>query len=262
MDSYRTEEEQVEAIKTWWRENGQSTVLAIAIAVAGVFGWKWWQQDQQASVGAASAIYQELLSAISSPGFAQDDTKVATANHLAEQLKTDYARTTYSHFAALYKAKVAVEGNQLDAAEQELRWVLDNKPEDNIRRVTNLRLARVLMAKGEADQALSIADSADTGAYSAAYLEVKGDILRSLDRIDEAATAYRQAKDVSTADNTSASPLLDIKLQQLGVSDEQISEANQKAIQATLRESEEQTAGGQAAPAEDTGDPSAEVDAG
>ena len=45
-DSYRTEEEQVEALKAWWRENGKSTVVAIAMAVMGVFGWQGWQKQQ------------------------------------------------------------------------------------------------------------------------------------------------------------------------------------------------------------------------
>ena len=42
----RTEEEQVAAIKSWWKENGKSLVLTVAGVLAGVFGWKAWKHKQ------------------------------------------------------------------------------------------------------------------------------------------------------------------------------------------------------------------------
>ena len=47
METFRTEEEQVEAIKRWWQENGKSTVLGVAIAMAAVFGWRGWNDYQR-----------------------------------------------------------------------------------------------------------------------------------------------------------------------------------------------------------------------
>jgi len=34
VESYRTEEEQVEALKRWWKENGTGILVAILLAVA------------------------------------------------------------------------------------------------------------------------------------------------------------------------------------------------------------------------------------
>ena len=34
MEEYRTEEEQVEALRRWWNENGRSTIVAIIVALA------------------------------------------------------------------------------------------------------------------------------------------------------------------------------------------------------------------------------------
>ena len=50
MDAYRTDDEQVEALKRWWKENGTSTLLMVAVAVGGYFGWQAWdtRQVQQA----------------------------------------------------------------------------------------------------------------------------------------------------------------------------------------------------------------------
>ena len=61
MDAYRTEEEQVEAIKRWWSENGKGVIAAVVIGVLGSVGWQSWQDRQVSQAEAASGIYQELL---------------------------------------------------------------------------------------------------------------------------------------------------------------------------------------------------------
>ena len=45
MEQYRTEEEQVEALRRWWNENGKSTVAVIVIALAAGLGWQAWQRE-------------------------------------------------------------------------------------------------------------------------------------------------------------------------------------------------------------------------
>jgi len=61
LDSYRTEDEQIQAIKNWWKENGVSTVLTLCVAVAAVFGWRGWQDQQQQKLDAAAVTYQSML---------------------------------------------------------------------------------------------------------------------------------------------------------------------------------------------------------
>ena len=63
MAELRTEEEQVQALKNWWNENGKSLLLWIAVALAAVFGWKGWQQQQAVEAENASVLYQNLLDA-------------------------------------------------------------------------------------------------------------------------------------------------------------------------------------------------------
>ena len=47
MDTYRTEEEQVEAIRHWWDENGRSIIISIVLALAAGFGWQAWKDHDQ-----------------------------------------------------------------------------------------------------------------------------------------------------------------------------------------------------------------------
>ncbi|MEX2327847.1 MAG: tetratricopeptide repeat protein, partial [Pseudomonadales bacterium] len=37
-----TDEEQIEAIKKWWDENGKSILIGIVLALGGVFGYQAW----------------------------------------------------------------------------------------------------------------------------------------------------------------------------------------------------------------------------
>ena len=66
--------------------------------------------------------------------------------------------------------------NDLTQAETELRWVLEHKPSAEIRALTQLRLARVLHAKGDDNGALALLDETKAASYESAYLQLKGDI--------------------------------------------------------------------------------------
>ncbi|WP_101756828.1 tetratricopeptide repeat protein [Oceanicoccus sp. KOV_DT_Chl] len=214
-DSFQSEDEQVEQLKKWWRENGQSTVITIVLAIAGVFGWQAYQTQQQATVDAASAIYQNLLSAAAGENGVVTSSQKATANHLADTLKNDFSGSTYAQFAALFKAKLAVEANDLATAEQELTWVLAQNPTTEINLQAQLRLARVLFAQDKFDDSLALLNI-DAGAYAASYEEVKGDIYLAKGDNAAAKLAYQKAVELAAqAAQPGSNPLLEIKLQQL-----------------------------------------------
>ncbi|HNE26955.1 MAG TPA: tetratricopeptide repeat protein, partial [Pseudomonadales bacterium] len=63
MADYRTEEEQIELIKKWWRENGRSTVVGVGVALVLFFGWMQWQAYQKKNIEAASDLFQQMLTA-------------------------------------------------------------------------------------------------------------------------------------------------------------------------------------------------------
>ena len=64
MAELRTEEEQVEALKSWWKENGKSLIMGVVIAVAAVFGWRGWNQYQDDFAANASAMYESILNPV------------------------------------------------------------------------------------------------------------------------------------------------------------------------------------------------------
>lgn len=198
METFRTEEEQVEAIKRWWDENGKSTIAAVVLALAAGFGWQGWQGYQVDQRQAASDVYQAMLQALS--GAEQGAINHSQAIELAGELKKDYVGSTYAQFAALQLARIAVQDGNLATAEAELRWVLEKAGKGgDIARIAELRLARVLASRSDSDQALAILGDAGDNPYAASYEAARGDILLAQGRDAEAREAYIRARNLATA---------------------------------------------------------------
>lgn len=214
MESYRTEEEQVEALKKWWRENGSSTLLAIALGLALVFGWQAWRDNSVAKQEAASAVYQNLLAAVQGNNGEMSTEQTATAKHLIGTLREDYAGSAYASYAALFEARFAVAEKDYAAAEQALRAVIDANATEELVQIATLRLARVLAADGRSDDALALLSANPTG-FGAAFAEARGDIHLLAGNQDLAREAYEQAQ--AEGGDGMRNPLLAMKLAELGI---------------------------------------------
>jgi len=214
VEQYRTEEEQLEALRRWWKENGRSTVAAVVIALAAGFGWQTWKSNQLHQHEQASDVYQALLGTINSP---ETSGGSQAAVELAERLKDEYASTTYAQFAALHLAALAVRENKLSEAEAQLRWVLGKAPNgSDTAQVAQLRLARVIASGGDKQQALAILDKAEAGPYAASYAAARGDILLADGQREAAREAYTLALALGGANAQGVRlPVLQEKLQSL-----------------------------------------------
>ena len=212
METYTTEEEQIQALKKWWQENGVSTVAGIVIALGAVFGWRYWQDGQVAKLEASSFAYEELVQALATARSQPDDINIATADHLANKIKEQYGDSGYAFFAAFFRAQQAVGDGEYALAEQELNWVLDNDPSEPLRLAAQLRLARVIFAQERSDEALALLSAEDAGAFGPAYLEAQGDIYLQLEQHQQAVDAYEAAQALATQVEISEPQTLAIKL--------------------------------------------------
>lgn len=214
------EEESIEAIKKWWNESGKSLAVGIVAAAVLYLGWQQWQSAGLRTAAEASAIYEQLTAlAATQPGAAIGEEESVQARSLIQSLKTEHDDSVYALYAALFGASVAVDVNDLDTAEQELRWVLDNqqagffnKTDESLVIAAQLRLARVLFAKGEAEQALELIATVDTKGFAAEFAELRGDIYMSQGQTSEAQTAWQEAAQLDAG-----SPALQMKLNNLPV---------------------------------------------
>jgi predicted negative regulator of RcsB-dependent stress response len=209
-----TEEEQVEALKKWFEENGVSLVVGIVLALGGVFGYRAWENSSREAGEAASAIYEDLVAAVgATPGVSLSDEMTATGISLAERLKAEYGDSSYALFGALYMAKVAVESGDLDRATNELRWVLDHGAKGSFEVLARIRLSRVLSAQGKFEEALSVLDvRLDLAAHRSSWEEARGDVYFSMERFEDAREAYQLAVQNVTQ---GSKPYLNMKLEDL-----------------------------------------------
>lgn len=211
MEPYLSEQEQIEAIKSWWRRYGISVLVAVLVAVAGYWGWQLWQDRQEQSRAGAAALYQSMeqafLLAQKSPQ-EQREQQIATFRHLGEQLKNDYPTYGYARFAAWLLARQAVESSDYQAAEKEYEWVLAHlsngrfKGEDsNSGAISRLRLARLKLAQEQPDAALELLNLVTDSAFQLQQSEIKGDVLMAKGDLAGAVDAYEQALAATAMDD-------------------------------------------------------------
>lgn len=211
MAEMKTEEEQVEALKRWWKENGKSLVLTIAVSIGGVLSWNAYQDHQANQAETASVYFQQLM--ISAPAGQLNESQIAEVRYNSELLKTEFDASTYAQFGALMLARVEVQEGNLTAAAAELQWVIEQQGDAEINALATIRLAKLLGAQGQYDKALALLVDGDD-AWQLGRLEVRGDLLVAQGELDAARVAYEKAS-VLADTNGASNPLLGLKLDNL-----------------------------------------------
>lgn len=208
MSEFRTEEEQAEALKKWWKENGKFIITGIVIGISAIFGWRGYNSQIAQQAEAASTLYEQMLIASRT-----DDSENVSV--YANRIIKDYDASSYAIFANLMLAKLAAESGELDLAETHLRWVLENNSQEEFNHVACLRLARILIAGDKLDAATNTLDVNKPGDFLARYEELRGDIFVKQDNTEEARQAYQKAL-ANTATAEAGQSILQMKLDDLG----------------------------------------------
>lgn len=204
--SYQTEEQQVEQLKEWWKENGTPLIIGAVLGLSGFFGWKFWTEKEVAYQESASNLYATVTEQLEK----EDNSKLIEN---AQAVKTRFADSSYAVLAAFHLAKVAVEANKLDDAVSELTWVIDNHGSNELAKVAKIRLARILVAQDKSEQALPLLSfDNDSGYFEMASL-IKGDALLALGKEAEALEAYKAAENAGKT--TASHPTLKLAIQEL-----------------------------------------------
>ena len=190
-----TEEQQIAELKKWWGENGTSIIVGLALGLACVFGYRTWLAYQGDQAAQASAVYTVMLQ-----GLDRNDGQLV--NERSDLLISEYSSTPYAAFAALALAKIRIGEGDLEAAATQLRWVLDNGDTDVVMDTARLRLARVLIAQQQLDEAEALLQQPHTTtAFDGLYAEISGDIYTAHDDAVAASEAYQRALAATPADN-------------------------------------------------------------
>ncbi len=209
MEIYATEEEQVEALKKWWRDNGTAVVFGVVVGLGGLFGWQGWQKYQDTQAEKASVAYMQVMVDLENKQYDGIDTSV-------DALLKDFGSTAYAPLAALAAAKASVVNNQYDDAKARLNWVINKAKQPQLVDISNLRLAQLQLAAGELDAALSTAQKDYPASYTAAVEVLMGDIYAQQGDVQAAQQAYDRALAVEEVPLNDRQ-LIEIKRSSLGV---------------------------------------------
>ncbi|CAH0441828.1 YfgM family protein [Ralstonia pseudosolanacearum] len=203
------EQEQLESLKHWWRDNGNVVtwiVIVVLLALAGWFGWKNWQRKQ---AGEASVLYEQVQKAVD----AKDTEKIKRA---AADMEDKFGRTAYAQMGALSAAKALYEANDAAGAKAQLQWTIDHAGDDEYKAVAKLRLAGLLLDEKAYDQGLALVSGDVAPAFAALYADRRGDLLAAQNKKDEARTAYKLALEKFGQADASARQIVQFKLDALG----------------------------------------------
>ncbi|NIR61598.1 MAG: tetratricopeptide repeat protein [Gammaproteobacteria bacterium] len=183
----RTDEEQVEALKRWWREYGTSVVAGVVLGLVALFGTKAWFDYQEGQAEAASARYERLTTLL-----ARGDAQLAV--DLGDLLIEEHAGSSYATLAALSLARHFVDAGKPEEARSRLQWAVAHAATSGLGRVARLRLARLLLDSGDYAAALETLEKVPEGSpFEALYAEARGDIHRARGDAAAAREAYRAA---------------------------------------------------------------------
>ena len=202
------EQEQISQMKAWWEQYGNLVLLvatAALLTIAAIQGWRYYRQTQSV---AALALYEQLETAEN----AGDHKKV---RDVSVQIVDKYRSTAYATLAALASAKAAFVSGDLAATKGQLKWVMENARDDEIKDIARLRMAGVLLDEKSYDEALKLLDTKPVEPMAGLYADLRGDILAAQGKSVEARSAYQLALDKSES-NSPYRATIQLKLDGLG----------------------------------------------
>ncbi|MGB7541531.1 MAG: tetratricopeptide repeat protein [Burkholderiales bacterium] len=210
MSTYDLEEqEQLAALKAWWKEKGNTVMTIATVALAAVAlwnGWNWYQRSQTAQ---AAALYDMLQKAARA-------SDLKATRDAAGSILENYPRTVYAPLAALISAKAQFQAGDLKTARAQLEWAIEHAGSEDVRSVGRLRLASVLLDDNAPDDALRILEAKPGPGFEALYASLRGDILVTQKKSVEARTAYKAALEKADRSDAALRESLRLKLDALG----------------------------------------------
>ena len=220
MEIQRTEEETVDQLKQWLRENGMAIVLGVVVGLSSIVGVRYWFNYQKTQAEEASIIYDRMANLLSAE---QHVDVIQQGKDLIE----NYSGTSYAILGAFAMAKSSLATGNAEAARDQLAWALKEADDEAMQHIARIRLARLFFDAKDYTAAQTLITDIKPGAFGSLYDELRGDIFTMTDKPEQAREAYRLA--LVSAKDSSRREFVQMKLDNLpsGVQPEGKKENNQ-----------------------------------
>lgn len=202
------EQEQVDALKSWWKENGKWVLGAVTVALLGFAGMQFWKSHQAQQAGEAAKLYAEVEKQVMS----NDPKRV---NDAAAALVDKFGSSAYAPRAQLLAVQANLQAKDITRAKTQLQWVVEHASESGLQDTARLKLASILLDEKNFDEALKQLNATHPEAFTGLYADLKGDVLSAQGKTEEARAAYKQALEKIDAKSMYRN-LVQLKLDGLG----------------------------------------------
>lgn len=202
------EQEQLAALKAWWKQYGNLVMWFVIIALAAYTGWTLWGNYQHKQAEQASQLYYEMQNAVQS----NDNER---AQRIASDMQEKFGSTAYASMTNLIAARIAHDFKESDMAKSRLKWIVDNGKGDGYKAIARLRLAGILLDEKKYDEAQGVLAAEFPEAFASMAQDRRGDVYYAQDKLDEARSAYESALSKAAAEDP-GKVLIQLKLDDLG----------------------------------------------
>src|SRR3990167_2804875 len=186
---YQTEEQQIEAIRTFFKKHSNLMWLVILTFALVFMAYRYWTWQQIEVKTQASSLYESMMAASE-----RGEQKNIIA--YADKLANSYANTIYGQVANLVMAKYAVQDSNNSRAKKHLETVINKANLPALRQIAVLRLVRVLIEEQDYPRAMKLLKKNYEKNYDFINYELQGDIYVAEKKMAQAKMAYNEAEKI------------------------------------------------------------------
>ncbi len=202
------DQEQLDTLKIWWKDNRNMLVTAVAIVVLISAAFAYWKSYQGNQAAAASTLYAEVIKQVASNDAKRINDSVAV-------LVEKFGNTAYAPRAQLLAVQANMQAKDLPRAKSQLEWVIANASESGLQDTARLKLSSILLDEKKYDDAMKLLNATYPEAFVGLYSDLKGDVLAAQGKNAEARAAYKLAFEKLDS-KSSYRNLVQLKLDGLG----------------------------------------------
>lgn len=180
------EQEQIDALKQFWKAYGKLIMVVALSVVVGFGGTKWWQHRQVAQAQIASEKFNQLETA-------EQDDDSDVVKDFAEELVKNHNGTYYADLARLKLAKTLADSSDLEEAITVLNEIIGESKDEILVSLAKLRLSTIFLQLEDFDSALRVLDGDGSSSMSGLYADSRGDIYAAQGSFDMARSFYTEA---------------------------------------------------------------------
>src|SRR3546814_7852828 len=130
------EHEQSERVRAWLKDNASNLWTGVALGVALIAGWHWWQNSRAEHKETAAVQFDTLVEAV-------NDKQSDSIDALAQSLRSNFSDTPYALLAGLQVARAKLDAGEPQAARDALAAVKLADQDPALATWVTLRIARL-----------------------------------------------------------------------------------------------------------------------